>query len=136
MIYLSSLLIAMFITIALIPMFRGLAFRFKVLDIPEDRKVHTAPMPRIGGLAMALGILVPVLLWTPVTSFTVSTLLGMGILVLFGAIDDYKGLNYRIKFASQFVAALLVIVFGGLHINYLGALLPGDLILPDWLGFP
>ncbi len=44
----------MFVTIALIPLFKGLAEKVQIMDIPEPRKVHTYPMPRSGGMAMAL----------------------------------------------------------------------------------
>ena len=55
MIFLSTLLISMFITIALIPFFRGLAMKVNALDVPNDRKIHKYPMPNSGGIAMALG---------------------------------------------------------------------------------
>ena len=59
MIFLSTLLISMFITMALIPIFRTLALRMNNgLDIPNERKVHAKPMPKAGGIAMAIGALV------------------------------------------------------------------------------
>ena len=47
----------MFVTITLIPIFKSLAVRVALVDMPDQRKVHTTPMPKIGGLAMAMGIL-------------------------------------------------------------------------------
>ena len=69
----------MFITIALMPVFRKLAVRTKALDYPGDRKVHARPMPKSGGIAMALGVLIPVLLWTPADNFVIALLIGAGI---------------------------------------------------------
>jgi UDP-GlcNAc:undecaprenyl-phosphate GlcNAc-1-phosphate transferase len=60
MILLSTLLLSMFITIALVPFFSGLAVKINVLDVPNDRKVHKYPMPKTGGIAMALGAFIPV----------------------------------------------------------------------------
>ena len=54
MILLSTLLVSMFITIALLPFFRGLAVKVNALDVPNERKVHQYPMPKSGGIAMAL----------------------------------------------------------------------------------
>ena len=136
MIYLAALLIAMFITIGLIPIFKRLAVRFNVVDLPDDRKVHTVPTPRIGGLAMALGALIPVVLWIRLDDVAGSMLVGAWILVLFGLIDDRQNLNYRIKFASQFLAACLVVLWGGLKIKSLGAILPSEFLLPDWIAIP
>lgn len=126
----------MFITIALIPLLRRLAFRLNVLDTPDERKVHSIPTPRIGGVAMALGAIVPVILWTPVNNLVEALLIGSGIIVVLGAVDDWKSLNYRIKFAGQVAAALVVILHGDVLIRSLGALTPGDFLLPDWLAIP
>jgi len=46
-------------------------------------------------------------------------LLGIGILLVFGAWDDRNGLNYRIKFVSQFVSASIVVIYGGILIRHL-----------------
>ena len=53
MIYLSTLLLALFVTISLIPLFTKIAEKMKVFDVPDERKVHTIPIPRVGGLAIA-----------------------------------------------------------------------------------
>jgi UDP-GlcNAc:undecaprenyl-phosphate GlcNAc-1-phosphate transferase len=55
MIYLSTIL-SFYITIALIPIFIKLGLRFQIVDIPDARKVHSSPIPRIGGIAIALGV--------------------------------------------------------------------------------
>ncbi|MBU4484311.1 undecaprenyl/decaprenyl-phosphate alpha-N-acetylglucosaminyl 1-phosphate transferase, partial [bacterium] len=136
MIYFSTLLISMFITIALIPVFRRLAVRVKVLDYPGDRKVHDRPMPKSGGIAMALGVLIPVLLWTPADKFAIALLIGAGIVVLLGLVDDFKDLGYKAKFAGQIAAALVVILYGGVKIKSLGMLLPVGVLLPDLLAIP
>ena len=78
----------MFITIALIPLFKGLAVRLNAMDIPDERKVHPYPMPKSGGIAMALGVFVPVLFWANGEEFVRAVLLGAGILLLFGLNDD------------------------------------------------
>lgn len=133
MIYMSTLFFSLFITITLIPIFRRLAVRLNAMDIPDTRKVHTFPMPKTGGIAMALGCFIPVLLWVPKDLLLRSVLIGAGILVIFGFIDDLKGISYKLKFTGQIVASLIVILYGGLRIESLGMLLPGDMVLPGWL---
>ncbi len=126
----------MFITIALIPFFRGLALKMNAMDVPNERKVHKYPMPKSGGIAMALGAFIPILLWSPADDFTRATIIGAGIVVLFGLLDDMKDLGFKTKFAGQFAAALIVIIYGGVKIKSLGMLLPDDVLLPDWLAMP
>lgn len=136
MVYLSTLLISLFITIVLVPLCKTLAFRLNILDVPDERKVHTIPTPRTGGIAMALGSLAPILIWTRLDELSGSILIGAWILVFFGLLDDRVNLNYKYKFASQIAAALLVIFVGGIKIKSLGMLLPNDLILPDVISIP
>ena len=130
MILLSTLLLSMFITIALIPFFRGLAVKVNVLDVPNERKVHKYPMPKSGGIAMALGAFIPILLWSPADNFTRATIIGAGIVVIFGLVDDMKDLGFKAKFAGQFLSALIVIIYGGVKIKSLGTLLPENVLLP------
>lgn len=85
---------------------------------------------------MALGAIIPILLWLHFDHSLKAILLGAAIVVLFGFIDDSRGLSYVWKFASQIAAALAVTCYGGLWIRDLGALLPQGMYLPGWLGIP
>lgn len=132
MLYLSTILLSAFITVSLIPIMVMLAARFQIVDAPGPRKVHTCPVPRIGGLAIAFGAAAPVIIWTAADDFARAYLLGAGALVLFGLLDDIKGLGYKVKFAGQIFAALVVVLYGGVRINSIGTLLPGEAQLPEW----
>jgi len=136
MIILSTLLISMFTTIILIPIFTGLATKLKAMDFPNERKVHQIPTPKSGGISMTLGALVPVLLWVPINEFTQSLLIGAWIVVFFGLIDDFKELDYKIKFGGQLSAALIVVLYGGLKIKTLGGILPFGNELPNIVSVP
>ncbi|MFZ1198554.1 MAG: hypothetical protein WAO07_00165, partial [Desulfobacterales bacterium] len=136
MIFLSTLLISMLITIALIPILRRYAVRLHCVDVPCERKVHCAPMPKVGGLSMAVGVLASVLFMVYVDRVALAILIGAGIIVLLGFVDDLKELGYRAKFAGQAAAALVVVLFGGVKICCLGGLLPDGCLLSDWLAVP
>lgn len=136
MIYLAALLISMFSTIVLIPIFTRLAIKLRAMDIPNERKVHKVPMPKAGGISIALGAMIPIILWGSTKTFTLSILIGAWIVVLSGLIDDIKDLNYKIKFLGQLVAALIVVVYGGLKITTVGNLLPTGVLLPDVIAIP
>lgn len=136
MIFLSTLLLAVLITIALTPVLSSLAIRFNAVDLPGERKVHTRPIPRIGGIAMACGAFVPLLFWNYADRFVISYLGGAAVLVFFGLLDDLRDLSPKVKFLGQIVAALIVIVAGGVEIRSLGTLLPDLYQLPAALSLP
>jgi UDP-GlcNAc:undecaprenyl-phosphate GlcNAc-1-phosphate transferase len=136
MILFSTFLISTIATILMIPLLINLACKFDFFDIPDSRKIHCDPVPRIGGVAMALGAFIPILLWIPFNPFVKSVVLGSGILVIFGLIDDIKNIGVKTKFAGQIMAALIVIIFGGLKIKSLGIFGPTGFILPDWFSIP
>jgi len=121
----------MFITIVLIPILRLLAFRMNILDVPDSRKAHVTPIPKSGGIAVVLGAILPVLFWAPIDNQVWAILIGVGILFVFGLLDDVKNLNYKIKLAAQLAAALVVILYGGINIKSLGMLMPDNFLLPD-----
>ena len=128
----SSLLLSLFITIMLIPAFSRLAVWLEIYDMPGPRKVHQQPIPRIGGLAMAIGAFVSIIIWVPMSDVIQAYLMGGAVLVAVGIIDDWKGLDFKIKFAGQILAALIVVFYGGIEITQLGTLLPESMIIPGW----
>jgi UDP-GlcNAc:undecaprenyl-phosphate/decaprenyl-phosphate GlcNAc-1-phosphate transferase len=136
MTFFSTLLFSMFSTMALIPILRRYAARISCVDEACERKVHNGAMPRVGGLAMAVGVMVPMLLWASKNQVASAILLGSGVIVLFGFLDDIRELGYRAKFCAQLAAALVAVQIGGIKICCLGALLPNGYILPDWLAIP
>jgi len=115
------------------PLFIYLACKTNLMDIPNDRKVHCDPIPRVGGIAMTFGALVPILLWAPMSEFVKSVLIGSGILVVFGLVDDVRELGFKAKFIGQILAALIVILYGGLKIESLGIFAPKGFFLPGWI---
>ncbi len=133
MLYLSTLLLSVFITVSLIPMMMRLADKYQVVDLPNPRKVHIHPVPRIGGLAMAIGVFIPIIFWALASEFVRAFIAATSLLVVFGFIDDMKGLGYQAKFGGQILAAMIIIFYGGLRISSLGSLLPRDMQLAEWL---
>ena len=87
--FITSLLICM----ALIPPLRFFAGRFHFMDQPGERKVHQHPIPRVGGIAFAVGALGSILWWVPKDPTTLSVLLGGLIILGFGVWDDRANLG-------------------------------------------
>lgn len=136
MLFLTTLLISIIITVALMPYAKSLACRLQAIDVPDRRKVHDRLMPRCGGMAMAAGTVTPIILWAPMTPFTKGLLLGILIIIVFGMADDIKDLKPQTKLAGQVAAALVAILVGGVKIRDLGDFLPSGMMLPTWLAIP
>lgn len=114
-----SFIAAMFITMLLIPPLMRSAHRLQIVDMPNERKVHTAAVPRIGGIAMVAGAVFPIVVWMNADATVSSLLWGMAIIFVFGIWDDRKDLDYRIKFFGQTLAVLVVVIFGDVVITTL-----------------
>jgi UDP-GlcNAc:undecaprenyl-phosphate GlcNAc-1-phosphate transferase len=136
MIFLLTLFLSVLITVSLIPVFSRLAYNGNVLDLPDERKVHSRPIPRVGGAAMAAGAMVSVLVWNFANGFVRAFIAGAAVLVVFGLADDMKSLSPKFKFLGQIIAALIVVLFGGVEVRTLGSLLPDGTLLSPWLAVP
>ncbi len=112
------LIVAMLITMGLIPPVTKLGKRLLLVDIPDTRKVHEKPVPRVGGIAMIAGFLVSCAAFLPNNPGNASILAGSIIILIFGVWDDRKSLNYRIKFLGQIMAISVVIFYGHIGIQF------------------
>ena len=116
------IVIATFIFVAfLIPFIKRVAFHIGAIDIPNERKVHKKPMPRLGGLAIFLGFLFGYLVFAESSQIMNSILIGSFIIILTGVIDDIKPVDALIKFAGQLVGAAIVVFYGQLLLQDLSA---------------
>ncbi|MBN2034916.1 MAG: undecaprenyl/decaprenyl-phosphate alpha-N-acetylglucosaminyl 1-phosphate transferase [Deltaproteobacteria bacterium] len=136
MLYFSTLFLSLFVSMALMPLSRRFCVRIGAVDTPGGRKLHDSAVPRSGGIAMAIGVLVPVVLWASPDAFVKAVLLGAGVVFVCGFADDIQPLGWKVKFASQLVAALIVVLYGGVEIKNLGLLLPPGRVLPAAIAFP
>jgi UDP-GlcNAc:undecaprenyl-phosphate GlcNAc-1-phosphate transferase len=126
-----AFVIAMVVTMALIPPLARAAGRLHVLDDPEGRKVHSQPIPRVGGIAMVTGALLPLWLWLPMDPTLKGYLLAVLVLLVFGAWDDRVNLGVLTKFSGQLIAVLIVIFVG--HVSIDSIMLGERVALPHWL---
>ena len=107
-----SFILALCLSTLALPMLIKHAAAWGLLDAPDARKHHVGLVPRVGGLAIAMGTLLSATIWSFGDSAYVGFLLGSLVIVLFGLLDDRNNLDYRLKFAGQIVAALIVVGFG------------------------
>src|ERR1700722_14117013 len=117
--YVLPFLLAMVVTIGALPVFARMAAKWRIIDQPGARKVHSTPIPRSGGIAMAAGVLVAAVVAVHLEPADQYFLLAAGVLTLFGALDDRFDLDYRIKLVGQLIAVSIVVFAGGSEIHAL-----------------
>ena len=117
--YFLYFIVALSVTTALTPLLARWAPALGLTDAPGPRKVHAAPVPRVGGIAMVAGILTAALFSMELTPVLRGFLLGLGVLFGFGVWDDRANLNYRLKLAGQIIAVVLCMYVGDVRIDAL-----------------
>jgi UDP-GlcNAc:undecaprenyl-phosphate GlcNAc-1-phosphate transferase len=119
--YLLVGLSAAVVTYLLTGLVRRLALRWGAIAVPRGRDVHTIPIPRLGGVAIYLGVLGGVFVASqlPVlrrafdySTETVAVLVAGGVIVVVGALDDRFGLDALTKLAGQATAAGVLVLMG------------------------
>lgn len=106
--------------IALIYLLDPLARRIGLLDYPGGRKDHAAPTPVTGGLAIALGTIIPAMALTELTPPLLGLGLAAAILIIVGVIDDLKDLPWPYRILAQIAAALCIVLVGDVKVEAIG----------------
>lgn len=106
MIAVYSAILALLLAIVLVPVLAHWAGIFGLLDKPGPRKIHHESVPRVGGIAIAVGALVAVAVWIPLRSVVAGYFVGAVIIFVSGLMDDRFNLDYRLKFVGQIAGAL------------------------------
>jgi len=131
---LLAFIIAVAVTMILIPPLMRVAGSLNVLDMPGERKQHSGAVPCVGGVAMAVGAFVPLLLWLPMDRLLASYLSAALVMVGFGVWDDRASLGAGVKFAGQLISVLIVVLVG--HVTISSITLTERIALPELLAAP
>ena len=118
-------------TLAITPLAIRAAIRFRLIDQPNSspHKIHQQPMPKAGGLAIALTIIAINLLAGNFQSEVIRTILLASLVILvFGFWDDSQRLSPAWKLIGQ-ILATLILISQGVHIRMLGSLTLLNMIL-------
>ena len=134
----------------IIPRILVISLRKRLFDIPDERKVHTHPVPRLGGVTFyptILFVLCIIMAWRIISGhlpnqiFTMeiagemlALVAGLTLLYIVGIGDDLVGVRYRKKFIVQILSAAFF-PLAGLYINNFYGLF-GIYALPPFVGIP
>jgi UDP-GlcNAc:undecaprenyl-phosphate/decaprenyl-phosphate GlcNAc-1-phosphate transferase len=126
--------VAAVVTLLLTPVAARVARRVGAVAMPRERDLHDKPMPRLGGLAILVGVLSAGIWFLPNTQEIRGILLGAIVITLIGALDDIFDLPAPIKLGGQFAAALIPVesnvTVGNFTVPFLGAVDLGSLSSP------
>ncbi|MBE6156219.1 MAG: undecaprenyl/decaprenyl-phosphate alpha-N-acetylglucosaminyl 1-phosphate transferase [Firmicutes bacterium] len=128
---LGIIFITFLVSVILVPLAKKIAIHVGALDIPDARKVHKHPTPRMGGLAIYCAFLLGYMLFGKLNIQIVSILIGSFLIVILGMLDDIKPIRALYKFIVQIIAAIIVVVYGQIYftkITFLGLNLEFNLI--------
>jgi UDP-GlcNAc:undecaprenyl-phosphate/decaprenyl-phosphate GlcNAc-1-phosphate transferase len=102
-----------FLVLAAVPLIQRFCVRFRIFDPPGPLKIHSTPIPRLGGVAIAAAALAGTILAVGTTNIALPYFCAALTLIwLAGLIDDFRGLSPLLRLVAQIGGAGLL-YFGG-----------------------
>lgn len=124
------------------PLVMMLAARTGALDMPDARKVHKKPIPRIGGIGIYAAFIISMVLIRMFAELTGELLWGVSglilsgtLIMLVGVIDDYRNLPAKVKLLGQILAAAVLVLGFDVRIDFITDPF-GDYIYLEWFAVP
>ena len=105
---------AFVVTLITIPPIISLIKKHNLYDKPNARKVHSIPIPTMGGIAIVAGMMMGLFLWFPFSNVApqISFFFSIAVLLALGIMDDLKDLSAKYKFIVQAGLAALIALSG------------------------
>lgn len=138
--YLIAVTIALALSLGLTPLMMAVSRRFKILDYPDNRKMHTKPIPLMGGVAIYLSAIIAAVVYIVLfvegldTKLVVAFIIGISGVTLMGLIDDILALSAKRRLFTLFVLAIIVLV-GCLQFYFPPEIIYGDILITLLISF-
>ena len=125
---LLAFFVALFASLMLVVPVRAFALRVGMVDLPGPRKVHRAPIPLLGGLAMYAAVMIAVLLafQGPTRTQIGSILIGATLVAAVGILDDRGLLHHQVKLFVGMPVAAGILLLSGIHAQVFSTSLEGS----------
>jgi UDP-GlcNAc:undecaprenyl-phosphate/decaprenyl-phosphate GlcNAc-1-phosphate transferase len=111
--------VSLILGFVLTPLFRFIASKGNIVDIPSQLKIHKRPVSYLGGLAFYFSFLITILVFRNFIEFNekqwfqlAGILLGSTVIIILGLEDDVRSLNAYEKLSGQVIASLILCLFG------------------------
>ena len=109
------------------------AVKIRLVDRPNERKLHAGEIPLIGGLAMFAAFVIALLVSVPDLNQARGILIASTIIIIVGVLDDHHDISVRLRFVLQTIAVLVMTSFSNVVVNDLGDLVGfGIFSLAGW----
>src|ERR1035437_2886392 len=126
--FLLPWLVAPVVAFLTTPLVIKFADKLGIIDDPrrnrQPKVIHTYPTPRGGGIPIFVALLTASLIFLPIDKHIMGILIGAGILVVMGTLDDRYNLNPYLRLGLGFLAAA-VVVASGIGISFISSPLGG-----------
>lgn len=143
--YFAILILSALTSAALVPFVQSLAIKIGAVDMPSERKIHSKPMPRLGGLAVIAGFFLPWLIFYLLDNrvslefqnyekLLLTLTCCTGLMLALGIYDDIHGADATKKFILQILVAL-ILYFLGFQITQISNPFGGSIQL-GWFSLP
>ena len=110
--WLHMLLLSATFTFLATPAVKYLAVRYRVLDIPDERKVHGHAVPLMGGAAIYLAFIISVMSNFIFSREAAAIVAGASVVFVSGLLDDIMKLSSIIRLVLQFLAVTILLASG------------------------
>ncbi len=112
MLWLYKLIFPFILALSLTPLIRKIALKLKVLDYPNERKLHSKPTPLLGGLAIYIAFATALLVNSHFSIPLKGVAIGATIIMFMGLVDDIKPIPSQIKLIIEMLAVIVLIRYG------------------------
>lgn len=131
-------IIAVILSYGFTPFAKEIAYKIGAIDIPKDeRRVHSKPIPRLGGLAIYMAFIVSFVMFSKMeTTQMTGILVGASIIFFTGVIDDVRSLSAKIKMLLQIIAACVIMAVDIRILGFGNPFVDGGYIHLGWLSYP
>lgn len=132
----AVLIVAFLVTFGMVKLLQPLAIMIDLVDKPGGRKQHDGMIPLIGGLAVFAGIFLTGYIFLEQPTFIRMFMVGGGLIVFLGAVDDRYDISPRLRFVGQVLIASIFVYGLDIYLASFGNLLGMGDINVGWFGYP
>jgi len=138
MIYFIGFILSFILSLTLTPIFIKIAKKYKIMDYPDERKIHSKPVPYLGGLSIYLSFIIlffigmyffGILHWD---KKNIVLMISSFLILLLGLYDDTKRAKPLFKLTIQIFIALYI-ALSGILIDRITNPFGGTIFFPYWL---